>query len=80
VHSEFIENARDVEDVVDLRNIKAKTLIVNGEYDNIIDLGDAALAALRIPNCEVEIIRGVGHFLHHEREDILNIYREFLAR
>ena len=64
---------------MDLRNIKAKTLVINGEHDTIMDMEDVKIATAQIPNCETKIITGVGHFLHNEREDILDIYRDFLS-
>ncbi|MFQ5846343.1 MAG: alpha/beta fold hydrolase [Candidatus Methylomirabilales bacterium] len=80
--SELIENARDINDHVPLHNITAQTLVINGEYDDIIDLEDADIVATRIPDCEVRIVQGAGHFLHHERErdDILQMYGEFFSR
>ena len=80
--SELIESAEDISDHIRLNNIKAKTLIVNGEYDEIIDLEDAEIACERIPHCEFRIVAGAGHFLHHEegREDIFQIYDEFFSR
>ncbi len=79
-HCDFVRHARHISDFVDLRNIQAKTLIVNGEHDTILDLRDGEFVATQIPNCELKMISDAGHFLHFEREDILNIYREFLAR
>ncbi len=79
-HCDFVRNARHISEFVDLRKIQAKTLIVNGEHDTILDLRDGDFAATQIPNCELKMIPDAGHFLHFEREDILNIYREFLAR
>ncbi len=77
---EFVENARHINNFVDLRNIKAQTLIVNGEHDTILDLEDGVFASAQIPNCEVKIVPGAGHFLHFEHEEILEIYKEFLSR
>lgn len=79
-HCEFVENARHINHFIDLRNIKAHTLIVNGEHDTILDLEDAAFASAQIPHCEATIVPGAGHFLHFEQEDILAIYKEFLSR
>ena len=78
-HCEFVENARHISNFVDLQSIKARTLIVNGENDTILDLEDMAVASAQIPNCEVKIVPGTGHFLHFEREEVLEIYKEFLA-
>jgi pimeloyl-ACP methyl ester carboxylesterase len=78
-HSTLIESVSNIREIVDLRNIKAKTLIINGEEDAILDLEDMNIAATQIPDCETRVVADTGHFLHLEREDILDIYREFLS-
>ncbi len=78
-HSTLMESVSNIREVVDLRNIKAKTLIINGEEDTILDLEDMNIAATQIPDCETRVVAETGHFLHLERQDILDIYREFLS-
>lgn len=78
-HCEFVEQAQDIRDFIDLSSIKAKTLIVAGEHDAILDHDDVADASKRIPHCELRVIPGAGHFLHWERADILYTYSDFLA-
>lgn len=78
-HCEFVEKATDIEDFVDLSSIKAKTLIVSGEFDAILDQNDIVEASSRIPDCIYKMIPGAGHFLHWERPDILNTYSAFLS-
>ncbi len=78
-HGSFLENGHSIDEVVELANIKATTLIISGEHDTIMDLDDLRIVSSQIPNCETRIIRGVGHFLHNEREDILDIYKQFLS-
>ncbi|MEO0453185.1 MAG: alpha/beta hydrolase [Verrucomicrobiota bacterium] len=77
-HCAFVNSCGSVDQFIDLKAITAKTLIVNGEDDTIIDADDAKLAAEQIPNCEFMIIPEAGHFLHIERSDILDIYDEFV--
>ncbi len=79
-HCEFVEQATDIEDFVELGKIKASTLIISGEYDAILDQDDIEQASSRIPDCEFKMIPGAGHFLHWEQTDILYTYSEFLAR
>ncbi len=79
-HCDMVENGRHISRFVDLQNIKAYTLIVNGDNDTILDLEDAGYASSQIQNCEVRIVPGAGHFLHFEQGDILDIYDEFLSR
>ena len=79
-HCEFVEQANDIEEFIQLSDIKASTLIVSGEYDAILDQDNIADASTRIPDCEWKMIPGAGHFLHWERPDILHTYSEFLAR
>ncbi|MDB9751903.1 alpha/beta hydrolase [Gammaproteobacteria bacterium] len=79
-HCEFVEQASDIEDFIDLGNITASTLILSGEFDAILDPSDIEKASSRIPDCEFKMIPGAGHFLHWEQADILHTYSEFLAR
>ena len=79
-HCEFVSKTKDIDNYIDLRKIKASTLIVSGEYDPILDKDDIKEASSHIPNCEYKMIRNAGHFLHWEREEILHTYSEFLSR
>lgn len=67
-----------LQDVVDLTAIKARTLIINGADDPIIDLDDMYIAERLIPHCELCLIEGVGHFLHFEKPELLDEYARFL--
>jgi pimeloyl-ACP methyl ester carboxylesterase len=67
-----------LDDAIDLTRIKARTLIVNGANDTIIDPEDMYIAQRLIPNCETRMVEGVGHFLHLERPEVLEDYAEFL--
>jgi pimeloyl-ACP methyl ester carboxylesterase len=78
-HGQLLETTKHLNEVVDLRSIKAQTLIINGAMDTVMDLDDITLAAAQIANCLVKIVPGVGHFLHNESDDVLSIYRTFLS-
>ena len=67
-----------LDDAIDLTRIKARTLIVNGANDTIIDPEDMYIAQRLIPNCETRMVEGVGHFLHLERPEVLEDYADFL--
>jgi pimeloyl-ACP methyl ester carboxylesterase len=69
----------DIGRLVDLSAIRARTLIVNGADDPIVDAGDAYEAARRIPHAEVRLLEGVGHFLHAEQPQIMDVFADFLA-
>ncbi|MCX5700994.1 MAG: alpha/beta hydrolase [Candidatus Omnitrophica bacterium] len=77
-HGLFVISQKSLGDVVDLKAIKARTILLNGENDTIIDLDDVKFLSTQIPNCELRILKDVGHFLHMEREDVLDIYEEIL--
>lgn len=79
-HCDFVESVQHIEQFVPLHRITARTLIINGANDTILDLEDMQVARARIPNCQTRIVEDAGHFLHFERPDILNIYAEFLAQ
>ena len=67
-----------LDDTVDLTRITARTLIVNGANDLIIDPEDMWAASRLIPDCECRLIDGVGHCLHFERPELLDDYADFM--
>ena len=77
-HTVNILKLGSLDETVDLTQIKARTLIVNGSLDTIVDLEDMDVAKRLIPNCEVRLIEGVGHFLHFERPELLEDYADFM--
>jgi poly(3-hydroxyoctanoate) depolymerase len=77
-HGMFVISSKKLSEVVDLSAIKAKTILLSGEKDTIIDLDDVRFLASQIPNCDLKIIKGAGHFLHMESEHILDIYENIL--
>jgi pimeloyl-ACP methyl ester carboxylesterase len=79
-HCEFVGQASDIEEYIELGKITASTLILSGEYDAILDQSDIEKASSKIPDCEYKMISGAGHFLHWERSEILHTYSEFLNR
>jgi len=78
-HCMFIERSKDLEQLIDMSKIKAKTLIVNGEFDLILDHVQIEAVSQRIPDCSFQLIPEVGHFLHWERPELLANYRAFLS-
>lgn len=78
-HCSFVESVNHIDEFVPMHRIKARTLIINGADDTLLDLEDVQLAQARIPNCQARIVADAGHFLHFERPDILEIYADFLA-
>jgi 2-succinyl-6-hydroxy-2,4-cyclohexadiene-1-carboxylate synthase len=79
-HGLFVIASKQLSEIVDLGAIKEKTILLNGEKDTIIDLDDVRFLASQIPDCELKIIKGVGHFLHMENEKVLDIYAEILRQ
>jgi pimeloyl-ACP methyl ester carboxylesterase len=76
-HSEFVGGIGHLEDIVRLEDIRAKTMIVNGEHDTLLNLEDIEIAKSKIPDCESMIVKDTGHFLHFERPEILRLYQTF---
>jgi pimeloyl-ACP methyl ester carboxylesterase len=59
--------------------MKAETLILMGDDDNIVPLANGRLLQALIPNSELKIIEGGGHlFLVSHVETCLTMIREFL--
>lgn len=78
-HCRNILNLGHLRDSIDLTRIQARTLIVNGAEDRIIDLEDMWEAQTLIPDCECLLVEGVGHFLHFEKPEILEDYEDFMV-
>jgi pimeloyl-ACP methyl ester carboxylesterase len=78
-HGLFVISTSKISNVVDLSKIKCRTILLNGEKDTIIDLADVKFLASQIPNSEIRIIKGVGHFLHLEREELLDVYANIFS-
>lgn len=77
-HGLSVIAAKQLSEVVNLSSIRAKTVLLHGENDAIIDLDDVKFLAAQIPDCELKIVKGVGHFLHMEQEDVLDVYADIL--
>ena len=78
-HGLLVMSIKEISHVVNLGDIKAQTTLINGENDEIIDLADIESLASQIPNCKIKTIKNVGHFLHLERKEVLDIYQEILS-
>jgi pimeloyl-ACP methyl ester carboxylesterase len=77
-HIKVIASTSHLADYADLGKIRAKTVIINGADDQLLDNRDLEAASKLIPNTEVRVIPDAGHFLHLEREEILDIYQGYL--
>ncbi|MDJ0973733.1 MAG: alpha/beta hydrolase [Planctomycetota bacterium] len=77
-HCQFVGSSAGIDEFITLEAIQARTLIVNGAEDPILDAKAAQTAAKRIPDCECIVLDDTGHFLHFERPEILEIYARFI--
>ena len=78
-HGLWVLSIGELGKAVDVSKIKCKTILLHGENDTIIDADDVKILATQIPRAELKVIKGVGHFLHLEKEDLLVVYDEILA-
>jgi pimeloyl-ACP methyl ester carboxylesterase len=53
-----------------LCQIQAPTLVLHGEYDAMTPLDNARLLAARIPDAELQVVKGAGHAHALERPDL----------
>jgi pimeloyl-ACP methyl ester carboxylesterase len=60
-------------------DVQCKTILVYGEKDAIVDLADVRFLAAQMPHSEVRIIKNVGHFLHLEKKELLDVYEDILS-
>ncbi len=77
-HGLFIISSKELDEAVDLGKIRCKTVLLNGEDDTLIDLDDVKRLASQIPGSELKIVKGVGHFLHMEKSELMDVYAEIL--
>ena len=78
-HGLAVIAARDLSEIVDVGEVRCKTMLLHGEKDAIIDAEDVLSLAGQIAHAEMRTIKDVGHFLHLEKEEILDVYEEVLA-
>jgi pimeloyl-ACP methyl ester carboxylesterase len=69
----------DISRHVDLRQITARTLIINGALDPIVDADNLAHAATLVPDCRALLVPQAGHFLHNELPALLAVYETFFS-
>lgn len=55
-----------------LGEIKAPTLILHGDQDRVVPVGNAHLIARRMPAASLRILSGGGHLAHIEQADLFN--------
>jgi len=75
-HGLFVISTQELSSLIDLPSINIRTILLHGERDTIIDFEDVKFLASQIPDCEIRIVKNAGHFLHLEREGVLDIYDE----
>jgi pimeloyl-ACP methyl ester carboxylesterase len=62
-----------------LHRIKVPTMIVWGEEDKVIPVGQAETWRKFIPNADIRIYRGAGHLVHLERSEAVDALGRFLG-
>jgi len=77
-HGLAVVSTKKIEGLIKFSNIREKTFLIYGEKDTIIDFDDVKFLSSQIPNCEVRVIKGAGHFLHMENGDAFDIYKDIL--
>jgi pimeloyl-ACP methyl ester carboxylesterase len=78
-HGSTVLSVRELSKVVDVSKVQCKTILLHGENDTIVDLDDVRYLTAEIPRSELRVIKNVGHFLHLEKEELLDVYEEILA-
>ncbi len=63
-----------------LAEIKAPTLVIHGDSDQLIPVENARILASRIPNSELVIFENTGHILLEAENELNRITLEFLRR
>jgi len=79
-HGLLVIAAKNLRDVVNFKEIQTETVLLAGENDTIIDLDDVKYLAAQLPNCRIKIIKNIGHFMHLESDDVLEVCNEVLSQ
>jgi pimeloyl-ACP methyl ester carboxylesterase len=64
---------------VDLGRIQARTLVLHGNEDNVVDVRNSALLAERIPDGRFQVIEGGHMFWWEQPEEFARVVGEFLS-
>jgi len=78
-HGSTVLSVRELGKVVDVSKVQCKTILLHGENDTIVDFDDVRYLASQIPRSHLRLIKNVGHFLHLEKEELLDVYEDLLA-
>ncbi|MGH7844034.1 MAG: alpha/beta fold hydrolase [Candidatus Binatia bacterium] len=79
-HGSAVISVRDLAKVVDVGEVRCRTILLYGENDAIVDLEDVKFLASQMPHSELRLIKDVGHFLHLEKDELLDVYAGILGR
>ncbi|MEV4644967.1 alpha/beta hydrolase [Saccharopolyspora sp. NPDC049357] len=64
-----------------LRQVQAPALLLHGRQDKIVPAEDGVLLAQALPQADVHLLAGTGHWLQIERADLVNtLIRGYLDR
>jgi pimeloyl-ACP methyl ester carboxylesterase len=78
-HGSTVISVRELAQVVDVTKVECKTILLYGENDAVVDLEDVKFLASQMPHAELRLIKDVGHFLHLEKEELLDVYDNILS-
>ena len=78
-HGLKVISVQKLSDHINLKKVSVETVLIRGEEDTIVDLEDVMFLSSQIPDSQLKIIKNVGHFLHLEREEVFDVYRELLS-
>lgn len=78
-HGSTVISVGELGKVIDVTKVRCKTILLYGENDAIVDLEDVRFLASQMPHSELRLIKNVGHFLHLEKEELLDVYADILA-
>src|SRR5436190_11062315 len=75
----FWEHPTDPKFPRHLHRVKMPTLIVWGDEDKLIPVGQAPAWRKLIPNSEVMVVKGAGHLVHLDKPEVVDTIARFLS-
>jgi pimeloyl-ACP methyl ester carboxylesterase len=75
----FWEHPTDPKFPRHLHRVKVPTLIVWGDEDRLIPVGQAPVWRKLIPNSEVMVVKGAGHIVQRDKPEVVEAIARFLG-
>ncbi len=78
LNGNYIRVAQTIDPWKSMDRYQGPVLIIHGDEDDVVPVGDSMRAAKRYRNCRLSVIRGEGHHFDRRPEEMTSILQEWL--